>query len=701
MRNSIKILILLIISIVGGWLLFSSNKNKDEIGISTPFSKFYTDINKKEGITRISIEGGNKIRFFHSGIEFYTIYPYDFDMKDIVDSAIEKGIVVNSIQASQQSVLMQIFISWFPMLLLFGILIFFMRQMQGASGALSLGRSRARLIGVNEINVTFADVAGIEEAKEQVVEIVDFLQNPSKVRKLGGKMPKGVLLMGLPGTGKTLLAKAIAGEAKVPFFTISGSDFVEMFVGVGASRIRDMFKQARKSAPSIIFIDEIDAVARRRRSKGSDSGNDEREQTLNQLLVELDGFDGNEGVIVIAATNRPDVLDPALLRHGRFDRRISVPLPNTREREEILRIFSARVRVDVKVSPKNIADTSLGFSGADLHNVVNEAALLATRRNQDSILREDIEDALEKVRRDRRDRIAIETSEDKWRIAIHEIGHLSASFCFPCLGKLDSLSLFNPHKPNWFELGKYSFPSIVRSEEAEGTLVVLLAGRAAEKFFLGDTSNISASDLAIATALAHEMVMRWGMSDGFGLINDQIVQLNIVETYGMSGTFQDSNESKSRAIKKLLQKANSLALHHVDKHSSQIAEWAASFFESEKFTSTRIDKLKTSPDFRSKVGTGSLHSGRIVESDIQIENDLESENSEDSEPNYAENSVRNKILYHHLKKEQEVLEIQIAALGELQAPPTMLIRLDEVKNKISQLEDNVPDDHDGRNSNLK
>ena len=354
----------------------------------------------RDGSVKDVVFDGEAIRGHRGSDEpFVTYNPETSNTALIGELERQGGITISASPPKQQSFLLQLFISSFPILLLIGVWVYFMRQMQGAGGgrgAMSFGKSRARLLGEDQVSVTFADVAGVEEAKEEVVEIVDFLKDPAKFQRLGGKIPKGVLMVGSPGTGKTLLARAIAGEAKVPFFTISGSDFVEMFVGVGASRVRDMFEQAKKHAPCIIFIDEIDAVGRHR-GAGLGGGHDEREQTLNQLLVEMDGFEGNEGVIVIAATNRPDVLDPALLRPGRFDRQVVVPLPDVRGREQILKVHMRKVPVDGNVKPGVIARGTPGFSGADLANLVNEAALIAARANRRTVSMEEFDKAKDKI----------------------------------------------------------------------------------------------------------------------------------------------------------------------------------------------------------------------------------------------------------------------------------------------------------------
>ena len=432
-----------------------------------------------------------------------------------------QGVKFRGEPPKQQSVFLQLLISAFPILILIGFWAYFMRQMQGASGgrgAMSFGKSRARLLGEDQVNITFADVAGVEEAKQEVVEIVDFLKDPGKFQKLGGKIPKGVLMVGSPGTGKTLLARAIAGEAKVPFFTISGSDFVEMFVGVGASRVRDMFEQAKKHAPCIIFIDEIDAVGRHR-GAGLGGGHDEREQTLNQLLVEMDGFEGNEGIIVIAATNRPDVLDPALLRPGRFDRQVVVPLPDVRGREQILKVHMRKVPLGDNVKPSVIARGTPGFSGADLANLVNEAALFAARGNKRSVTMEEFERAKDKIMMGAERRSMVMTEEEKRNTAYHESGHAIVGLSVPehdpvykvtiiPRGRALGVTMFLP------EADRYS----TSKRQLESRIATLFGGRVAEELVFGaDAVTTGASnDIERATELARNMVTRWGLSDRLG-----------------------------------------------------------------------------------------------------------------------------------------------------------------------------------------
>jgi cell division protease FtsH len=440
----------------------------------------------------------------------------------MVGDLLKYNVRVEAQPIEEQSLLMSIFVSWFPMLLLIGVWIFFMRQMQGGGrgGAFSFGKSRARMLDENQNQVTFGDVAGVDEAKEEVGELVDFLRDPSKFQKLGGRIPRGVLMVGSPGTGKTLLARAIAGEAKVPFFSISGSDFVEMFVGVGAARVRDMFEQAKKNAPCIVFIDEIDAVGRQR-GAGLGGGNDEREQTLNQLLVEMDGFESNEGVILIAATNRPDVLDPALLRPGRFDRQVVVPNPDINGRERIIRVHMKNVPLAADVDVKVIARGTPGFSGADLSNLVNEAALLAARKNRRMVTMRDFEDAKDKVMMGAERRSMVMTDSEKKLTAYHEGGHALVALSVPAADPVHKATII----PRGRALGmvmqlpegdRYSMDF----QQMTSRLAIMMGGRVAEELIFGKekiTSGAS-SDIQAATGLARNMVTRWGYSDELGLV---------------------------------------------------------------------------------------------------------------------------------------------------------------------------------------
>ena len=450
----------------------------------------------------------------------YTISP-ETDNNTLIGLLEENNVRFTAEEPESQSLIGQLLISSFPILLLIGVWIYFMRQMQGGGsgrGAMSFGKSKARLLGEDQVGVTFADVAGVEEAKQEVEEVVDFLRDPSKFQRLGGKIPKGVLMVGPPGTGKTLLAKAIAGEAKVPFFTISGSDFVEMFVGVGASRVRDMFDQAKKQAPCIIFIDELDAVGRHR-GAGLGGGHDEREQTLNQMLVEMDGFEGSEGIIVIAATNRPDVLDPALLRPGRFDRQVVVPLPDIRGREQILKVHMRKVPLDDNVEPSIIARGTPGFSGADLANLVNEAALFAARGNKRVVGMDEFEKAKDKIMMGGERRSMVMSEKEKLNTAYHESGHAIVGYLVPDHDPVHKVTII----PRGRALGvtmylpeedKYS----ISKEKLESQISSLFGGRIAEEMTLGpDGITTGASnDIERATDIARNMVTKWGLSEKLG-----------------------------------------------------------------------------------------------------------------------------------------------------------------------------------------
>ena len=483
-----------------------------------PYSQFIQSV--REGQIKQVIIDGHQLRgIAASGEKFSTIAPPNDP--HMVDDLVENHVDFKVDPPETQSFLAQVFISWFPMLLLVGVWVFFMRQMQGGGGgrgAMSFGKSKARLIEEDQIKITFADVAGVEEAKEDVQEMVDFLKDPSKFQKLGGKIPRGALMVGPPGTGKTLLAKAIAGEARVPFFSISGSDFVEMFVGVGASRVRDMFEQAKKNAPCIIFIDEIDAVGRHR-GAGLGGGHDEREQTLNQLLVEMDGFEGTEGIIVIAATNRPDVLDPALLRPGRFDRQVVVGLPDVRGREQILKVHMKRVPLAQDVEVSYLARGTPGFSGADLANLVNEAALFAARKNKRQVEMEDFEKAKDKILMGAERRSMVMSEEEKRLTAYHEAGHAIVGRLVPehdpvykvsimPRGRALGITMFLP------ERDQYS----ASLEKLESQISSLFGGRIAEEIIFGrrKVTTGAQNDIERATNLARNMVTRWGLSERLG-----------------------------------------------------------------------------------------------------------------------------------------------------------------------------------------
>ncbi len=516
MGNLTKNLVLWLVIAMVLMAVFNNFTPKDNrTDVELDYSEFLHDV-KQGGVEQVTIDGSSIHGRTRSGQRFVTYSPGD---PGLVNDLLEAGVIIKAQKKESTSLLMQIFISWFPLLLLIGVWVFFMRQMQGGGGrgAMSFGRSKAKMLTEDKNKVTFADVAGVDEAKEEVGELVEFLSDPSRFQKLGGRIPRGVLMTGSPGTGKTLLAKAIAGEAKVPFFTISGSDFVEMFVGVGASRVRDMFEQGKKHAPCIIFIDEIDAVGRQR-GAGLGGGHDEREQTLNQLLVEMDGFEGNEGVIVIAATNRPDVLDPALLRPGRFDRQVHVALPDIRGREAILKVHMRKVPLAEDVEPSIIARGTPGFSGADLANLINEAALFAARGSKKLVSMEEFELAKDKIIMGVERRSLVMPELERKNTAYHESGHtIVARALSPDTDPVHKVTII----PRGRALGvTMQLPEEDRYSHNRDYLLariaVLMGGRIAEEIFMGQMTTGAANDFEQATDLAQKMVQRWGMSDSLG-----------------------------------------------------------------------------------------------------------------------------------------------------------------------------------------
>ena len=518
MNDMLKNVVLWVVVAVVLMSMFNNFGGRKSVESGMSYSQFLQSVREGQ-IKQVTIDGTVIRGLTGSGERFSTFSPPNDP--HMVDDLLENHVDIKVDPPETESFLTQILISWFPMLLLIGVWVFFMRQMQGGGGgrgAMSFGKSKARLIEEDQIKVTFADVAGCDEAKEDVQEMVDFLKDPSKFQKLGGKFPRGALMVGPPGTGKTLLAKAIAGEARVPFFSISGSDFVEMFVGVGASRVRDMFEQAKKNAPCIIFIDEIDAVGRHR-GAGLGGGHDEREQTLNQLLVEMDGFEGTEGIIVVAATNRPDVLDPALLRPGRFDRQVVVGLPDVRGREQILKVHMKRVPMASNVQVSFLARGTPGFSGADLANLVNEAALFAARKNKRQVEMEDFEKAKDKILMGAERKSMVMSEEEKRLTAVHEAGHAIVGRLVPDhdpvykvsimpRGRALGITMFLP------ERDQYS----ASLEKLESQISSLFGGRIAEEIVFGrkKVTTGAQNDIERATNLARNMVTRWGLSERLG-----------------------------------------------------------------------------------------------------------------------------------------------------------------------------------------
>jgi cell division protease FtsH len=535
------------------------------------FSDFVAEVDRGQ-VASVNIQGQTISGHFTDGRAFSTYAPQD---PGLVSRLIGKGVRISAAPSEEGTPsLLGVLLSWFPMLLLIGVWVFFMRQMQAGGGkAMGFGKSRARLLTEKVGRVTFEDVAGIDEAKQELEEVVDFLKDPHKFQRLGGKIPKGVLLVGPPGTGKTLLARAIAGEANVPFFTISGSDFVEMFVGVGASRVRDMFEQGKKNAPCIIFIDEIDAVGRHR-GAGLGGGNDEREQTLNQLLVEMDGFEANEGVILIAATNRPDVLDPALLRPGRFDRQVVVPNPDVLGREKILRVHMKKVPLAPDVDARLIARGTPGFSGADLANLVNEAALLAARRGKRLVTMAEFEAAKDKVLMGAERRSMVMTEDEKRLTAYHEAGHALVAWFSPFHDPLHKVTII----PRGRALGvTMSLPERDRygyaRKELRAKLAMMFGGRVAEEIIFGpdDVTTGASDDIRQATNLARRMVTEWGMSEKLGPLrfseNEEEIFLghSVTQRKNVSeATARLIDEEVKRVIEEAEAKARALLTEHME-----------------------------------------------------------------------------------------------------------------------------------------
>jgi cell division protease FtsH len=533
---------------------------------------------------------------YTNGETFETFSPGDSGLvKDLLDNDVN----IEAGESKPRSLLLDILISWFPMLLLIGVWIFFMRQMQGGGvgrGAMSFGKSKARLMGEDQIKITFNDVAGVEEAKEEVSELVEFLRDPAKFQKLGGKIPRGVLMVGAPGTGKTLLAKAIAGEAKVPFFTISGSDFVEMFVGVGASRVRDMFIQAKKHSPCIIFIDEIDAVGRHR-GAGLGGGHDEREQTLNQLLVEMDGFEGNEGVIVIAATNRPDVLDPALLRPGRFDRRVTVPLPDIRGREQILKVHMRKVPVGKDVRADLIARGTPGFSGADLANLINEAALFAARADKRTVDMEEFEHAKDKILMGSERKSMVMSEEEKKLTAYHESGHAIVGRLVPEHDPVYKVTII----PRGSALGVTMFlPEEDRyshsKQRLESQISSLFGGRAAEELIFGHESVTTgaSNDIDRATEIARAMVTKWGLSEKMGPLSygDEDGEVFLGHSVTQHKTVSDDTaNSIDQEIRRIIDSNYDRAVHLIKENMDKLHTMATALIKYETLNTKQINDI--------------------------------------------------------------------------------------------------------------
>jgi len=561
------------------------------------YSQFMAEV-KAGNIAKVEIDDNNLTGITADGKRFSTYAPTD---PWLVSDLLKNNVVVDAKPKEQQSLLMSIFISWFPMILLVGVWIFFMKQMQGGAkggGPFSFGKSKARQLDQTNNKTTFADVAGCDESKEEVTEVVDFLKDPAKFHKLGGRIPRGILMVGPPGTGKTLLARAIAGEAKVPFYSISGSDFVEMFVGVGAARVRDMFEQAKKSQPCIIFIDEIDAVGRHR-GAGMGGGNDEREQTLNQLLVELDGFEATSGVIVIAATNRADVLDKALLRPGRFDRQVAVSLPDIKGREQILLVHMRKIPVDADVKADIVARGTPGFSGADLANLVNEAALFAARRNKRTVDMEDFEQAKDKIFMGPERKSLVMREEERRNTAYHESGHALVAKLLPNADPVHKVTIM----PRGWALGlTWQLPEFDRfssfKEKMLEEIAILFGGRIAEEVFMKQMSTGAANDFERATKLARDMVTKYGMSNKLGTMvysddtNDGFMAMS-------SKSISEATQQKVDAeIKNILDQQYSVARKLIEKNKKKIEAMAKALLEFETIDSDQINDIMAGKKMR-------------------------------------------------------------------------------------------------------
>ena len=571
--------------------VFNQFNNRQVATGAVEYSQFIEEV-KAGRISKVVMEGRTLKATTSEGKRITSYAPPDLWL---VSDLLKSGVKIEAKPEEEPSFLMNLFVSWFPMLLLIGVWVFFMRQMQGGGkgGAFSFGKSRARMTDEAQNTITFADVAGCDEAKEEVQELVDFLRDPSKFQKLGGRIPKGVLMVGNPGTGKTLLAKAIAGEAKVPFLSISGSDFVEMFVGVGAARVRDMFENAKKHAPCIIFIDEIDAVGRHR-GAGLGGGNDEREQTLNQLLVEMDGFEGHSGIIVIAATNRPDILDPALLRPGRFDRQVVVPLPDIRGREEILKVHMRKVPIAGDVKADVIARGTPGFSGADLANLVNEAALFAARRNKRLVDQDDFEMAKDKIMMGAERRSMVMTEDEKMNTAYHESGHAVVAKLVPKSDPVHKVTII----PRGRALGltmqlpeqdRYAYDR----EYLMSRIAVLFGGRIAEELFMNQMTTGASNDFERATAMARDMVTRYGMSD----LGVMVYGENEGEVFLGRSVTQHKNVSEATMqkvdaeIRRIIDQQYALARKLLDENRDKVEAMTKALLEWETIDAEQIDDI--------------------------------------------------------------------------------------------------------------
>ncbi len=568
--------------------------NKPQSSItSLTYSEFIASVDNK-AINRVAISGDVISGTLQDGKPFQTIYP--LADRELIPILRQAGVDINVKEVNKDSWFMTIFVSWFPMLLLIGVWIFFMRQMQGGGkgGALSFGKNKAKLTEQSDNKVTFADVAGIDEAKEELEEIIDFLKDPSKFTVLGGRLPTGVLLAGAPGTGKTLLAKAIAGEADVPFFSISGSDFVEMFVGVGASRVRDMFAQGKKNAPCIIFIDEIDAVGRHR-GAGLGGGHDEREQTLNQLLVEMDGFETNAGVIIVAATNRPDVLDPALLRPGRFDRQVVVPIPDVGGRKKILEIYAKKTKMSSQVDLDILARGTPGFSGADLENLVNEAALMAARTGAKEIDLELLEKAKDKIMMGAERRSMIISTKEKKITAYHEAGHALVAWLLEDTDPLHKVTIIPRGRALGLTMQLPTDDKYTHSKTyIQNTICILYGGRIAEQIIFDEITTGAGNDIERASAMARKMVCEWGMSDDLGPLTygKKEEQIFLGKEIGQSRDFsEDTARQIDLAVRKIIDNAVKTVTTLLEENHDILIRMAEDLLEKETIVLEDIEEM--------------------------------------------------------------------------------------------------------------
>jgi cell division protease FtsH len=571
--------------------VFQQFGSPNKVGSQIVYSQFMENV-KKGQVQKVQIDGRVIHGTTRDNTTFSTYAPNDLWM---VSDLLKYNVEVEAKAEEKRSVLLEILMSWFPMILLIGVWIFFMRQMQGGGkggGPFSFGKSKARQLDESNNQTTFADVAGCDEAKEEVTELVEFLRDPSKFQKLGGRIPRGVLMVGPPGTGKTLLARAIAGEAKVPFFTISGSDFVEMFVGVGASRVRDMFETAKKNSPCIIFIDEIDAVGRSRGS-GTGGGNDEREQTLNQLLVEMDGFEANSGVIVIAATNRADVLDKALLRPGRFDRQVMVGLPDIKGREQILLVHMRKVPIDPDVKADILARGTPGMSGADLANLVNEAALFAARRNKRTVDMQDFEDAKDKIFMGPERKSMVMREEERRNTAYHESGHAVVAKLLPKADPVHKVTIM----PRGWALGlTWQLPEFDRISNYKDKMLeeisILFGGRIAEEVFVNQMSTGASNDFERATKLARDMVTKYGMSDALGTMVYAGSEQDSFFGSMSSKTVSEATQQKVDAeIRRILDEQYAVARKLIEDNRDKVEAMTAALMEFETIDADQINDI--------------------------------------------------------------------------------------------------------------